>query len=440
MQTFEGIFFPGETLESDLDDRILKKALLYFDKTYVLIPELFNFRADDAMREYTHRFQPEKLDEFSRDLAIVKDTYVTDRKEGGKKVDKGAFEQHEHIIKLLAKTEPLRSEGLLEIINPEENIKSLPYYWDEDTQPADKFFSIKEKFQNLSADKITVNTISDYTPHLLFGNTLEDLRDREFRNIVKENFTCDTVTMYKGQAETNWFETLSGGEDIIELLPSDYFEFGFCSHISSTMWAALLINHTLIAALRKKAVPTCSHPTMQRLLNRKMSRLYEKLAAVDTDTPHGTKDVSPFNLVLENLPNFAFKSFEDIFETREKLKDELSAFREKMCTFTGILTAEPYKKICKDQLDLIHMDTVQQALDNLHKKISSLNRKTIPKVIAAKPLNLLLQVTPYLPPALALLAGPDMFSPATFLNTCEKEFKDLPEKNGLSYTITIGNA
>jgi hypothetical protein len=440
MQKFEGIFFPGETLESDLEDRILKKVLFYFDKTYVIIPELFNFRLDDTLREYTHRYQPEKLDEFSRDLAIVKHTYVTDRKVGGKEVDKSAFEWHERIIKLLGETESLRQEGLLEIINPEENIKSIPYYWDEDAQPAEKFFSIKEKFQNLSAAEINFSNITNYTPHLLFGNILEDLRDKEFRNIVKENFTFDTVTMYKGQAETNWFETLSGGEDIIELVPSDYFEFGFCSHISSTMWASLLINHTLISSLRKKAVPTCSHPTMQRLLNRKMSRLYEKLVAVDTGTPHVAKDVSPFNLVLENLPNFEFKSFEDIIETREKLKDELSEFRQKMCAFTGIIKAEPYRKICKDHLDLLQMDNMQQALDNLRKKISSLNRKTIPKVVATKPLNLLLHVTPSLPPALALLGGSDVFSPTTILNTCEKDFKDLPEKNGLSYVITIGNA
>ena len=440
MQKLEGIFFPGETLESDLEDRLLKKVLLYFDKAYVLLPELFNFRADDTLREYTHRFQPEKLDEFSRDLAIVKNTYVTDRKADGKKIDKSAFEQHEHIIKLLGKTESLRTEGLLEVIDPEENIKSIPCYWDEDAQPAEKFISIKEKFQNLSAGEITVSTITDYTPHLLFGNILEDLRDKEFRSIVKENFTGDTVTMYKGQAETNWFETLSGGEDVIELVPSDYFEFGFCSHISSTMWASLLLNHTLISSLRKKAVPTCSHPTMQRLLNRKMSRLYEKLAAVDTDTFHGTKDLSPFNLVLENLPNFALKSFEDIFETREKLKDELSEFRQNMCTLTGILQEEPYRKICEEHLDLLQMDTLQRALGNLRKKISSLNRKTIPKVIATKPLNLLLQVTPSLPPALALLAGPDIFSPATILNAYEKDFKDLPEKNGLSYVITMGKA
>ena len=440
MQTFEGIFFPGETLESNLDDRLLKKVLLYFDKTYVLIPELFNFRADDTMREYTHRFHPEKLDEFSRDLAIVKNTYVTDRKEEGKKVDKRAFQQHERIIQVLAKTESLRSEGLLEVLNPEENIKSVPYYWDEGAQPAEKFFSIKEKFQNLSAAAITGNTITDYIPHLLFGNTLEDLRDSEFRTIVKEHFTCDTVTMYKGQAETNWFEILSGGEDIIELLPSDYFEFGFCSHISSTMWASLLINHTLISALRKKAVPACSHPTMQKLLNRKMSRLYEKLATVDTGTLHNTGAISPFNLALENLPNFAFKRFEDILETREKLKDELSAFRQTMSTFTGILTTEPYGKICKDHLDLRQMDAVQQALEHLRGKISSLDRKKIPKVVARSPLNLLLQVTPSLPPALALLAGPDKFSPAAFVNMCEKEFKGLPEKNGLSFVITIGNA
>ena len=86
------------------------------------------------------------------------------------------------------------------------------------------------------------------------------------------------------------------------------------------------------------------------------------------------------------------------------------------------------------------MDTMQQALDNLHKKISSLHRKTIPKVLARTPLNLLLQVSPSLPPALALLAGPDIFSPTTLLNMCEKDCQDLPEKNGLSYVITIGNA
>lgn len=440
MEKFEGIFFPGETVESDLEDRILKKVLLYFDKTYVLIPELFNFRADDTLREYTHRFKPEKLDEFSKDLAIAKNTYVSDRKADGKKIDKSAFEKHEHIIKLLGKTESLREEGLLEIINPEENIKSIPYYWDEDAQPAEKFFSIKEKFQNLSAGEINVKTITDYTPHLLFGNILEDLRDKEFRGIVTENFTCDTVTMYKGQAETNWFETLSGEEDVIELVPSDYFEFGFCSRISATMWASLLINHTLISSLRNGAVPACSHPTMQMLLHRKMSRLYEKLAAVDTEAFHGTKDVSPFNLVLENLPNFAFKSFEDILETREKLKDELSEFRQTMSSFTSILTTEPYGKICKDHLDLLQMDTVQQALENLRGKIATLDRKKMPKVVAKSPLSLLLQVAPSLPPALALLAGPGIFSPTTILNTYAKDGKDLPEKNSLSYMITTGKA
>ena len=440
MEKCEGIFFPGETVESDLEDRILKKVLLYFDTTYVLIPQLFNFRADDTLREYTHRFKPEKLDEFSRDLAIAKNTYVSDRRADGKKIDKSAFEKHEHIIELLGKTESLREEGLLEIINPEENIKSIPYYWDEDAQPAEKFFSIKEKFQNLSAGEINVNTVTDYTPHLLFGNILEDLRDKEFRSIVKEHFTSGTVTMYKGQAETNWFETLSGEEDVIELVPSDYFEFGFCSRISSTMWASLLINHTLISSLRNGAVPACSHPAMQMLLNRKMSRLYEKLAAVDTDAFLGTKDVAPFNLVLENLPNFAFKSFEDILETREKLKDELSAFRQHMCAFTGILREESYRKICEEHLDLVQMDTMQRALDNLRKKISSLNRKAIPKVVVAKPLNLLLQVAPSLPPALALLAGPDIFSPTTILNTYAKDGKDVPEKNSLSYMITIGKA
>jgi hypothetical protein len=86
------------------------------------------------------------------------------------------------------------------------------------------------------------------------------------------------------------------------------------------------------------------------------------------------------------------------------------------------------------------MDAMQQALDNLRKKIASLNRKTLPKVVTTTPLNLLLQVTPALPSALALLAGSDMLSPATILNVCEKDFKDLPEKNGLSYVITIGKA
>ena len=195
MQTFEGIFFPGETLASDLEDRILKKVLFYFDKTHAIIPELFNFRVDDTMREYTHRFQPEKLDEFSRDLAIVKHTHVADRKVGGKEVDKNAFDRHERIIQLLDKTASLRSEGLLEIINPEENIRSIPYYWNENAQPSEKFFSIKEKFHNLSAGDINFSNITDYTPHLLFGNILEDLRDKDFRNIVQENFTFETVTM-----------------------------------------------------------------------------------------------------------------------------------------------------------------------------------------------------------------------------------------------------
>jgi len=440
MLKFEGVFFPGETLDSDLEDKILKKALLYFDKIYAIIPEVFNRKLMHIVNEYNYRYHPEKLDEFSTELVMSKHIILTEWKSKGRidEVDESELARHERIINFLVKTELLREEGILDIINPDENIKSKPYYFDEDIEPTN--FSIGEKFENLSSTEINFNNIINYTPHLLYGNILEDLRDKEFRKIVKTNFKFDKVLMYKGQAEINWLAELCGSaEDTLEFIPEGHL-FGFCRKISSTMWASLIINHALISSFRKKAVPCCSNPILQNLLNRKIRRRYEKLFDLDMNIPNFKKDLSAFNLALVSLPNFELKSFEDIIEIRERLKDEMSEFRLKMCEFVDKIKTEPYSETFKNHLELIKRDNIQPIINNLHKKISSLNRKTIPRVLVATALNMFLCINPSLPPALAILACPDVFSLTTILNNYRKEYKDITEKNGLSYLIKIGNA
>jgi len=440
MLKFEGVFFPGETLDSDLEDKILKKALLYFDKIYAIIPEVFNIKLANIVDEYDYQYHPEKLDEFSMRLVMAEHAILNKWKANGREIgeiDKSELARHERIINFLVKTELLREEGILEIINPDENIKSKPYYFDEDIKPTD--FSIIEKFKNLSSTEINFNNIINYMPHLLYGNILEDLRDKEFRKIVKTNFKFDKVLMYKGQAEHNWLEQLCSAEDTLEYIHEAHL-FGFCSKISSTMWASLIINHALISSFRKKAVPFCSNPILQNLMNRKIRRRYEKLFDLDMNIPNFKKDLSTFNLALVNLPNFELKSFEDIIEIRERLKDEMSEFRLKMCEFADKIKTEPYSETFINHLELIKRDNIQPTINNLHKKISSLNRKTIPRVLVATALNMFLCINPSLPPALAILACPDVFSLTTILNNYRKEYKDITEKNGLSYLIKIGNA
>jgi len=413
MLGFQGVFFPGENLNSDSEDRMLKKSLFYFDKIYAIIPEHFNgfifYNCDlDA------RFFPVKLIQFGNQ-----------------------DNRYERITNFISATKPLIEQGFLELIRPDENIFSKPYYWGLGG-PA--IWCIKQKYEELRNTKIKLTDIVNYIPHFLYGNMIEDLKDAEFRDIVKQNFDFDKVDMFQGQAQQNWAATIGGDtgypEDDIENIEAEPF---FSYLISPPMWASLILNHALMSSFRRKAITVCANTVFQSLLNRKVERSYNKFSEIDKELPNFRKDFASFQLVIDNLPDFELKSFEDILEMRERLKDEMLEFRHKMNELVETITIEPYSETFANHLEIIKRGKIQPIISDMRKKLSYLDKKTIPKIISATALNLYLCINPSLPPALAILACPDILSLTKIWQNYKKEYKEIMEKNGFSLLLKIEN-
>lgn len=61
MANFCGLYYPGESWDLSVEDSLLKKSLLFFDKVYAVVPEVFSVDWQDV--------QPyEELEPFLRDL------------------------------------------------------------------------------------------------------------------------------------------------------------------------------------------------------------------------------------------------------------------------------------------------------------------------------------------------------------------------------------
>jgi len=432
MPAFEGVFFPGESFDSDLEDRILKRALIYFDKIYALVPEPFNSNLHLLEREYTYHYHPEQLD--------PREKSSTERVQDLPNfLLKTRQERRTRIVNFLGRTELLRDQGILQILNPRENIVSKPFCWNAKVKPT-PWHSIKEEFDKLSARKIGVGDINDHLAHFLYGNMLEDLRDKEFRRIVGRSFWFNRVPMYKGQAEANWIWAIGTQSGFRADIPKAIMKSlhpleAFACKISRQMWASLLINHALVSSFRKKAVPVCSHPTFQALMARKFERRYEKLADQEAEIPNFKKGLGTAQLALDNLPDFELASFEDVLEMRQRLEAEISEFRHTMADFAGRIKAEPYSEDFSKHLEIVKKDKVQPTLGNLRKKLVSLKLGAMVNTSIATALGIAYCIWPSLPPALSIVAGPSLYS---VLQDFRKEYKDIKEKNGLSLLMKIG--
>ena len=444
MLGFEGVFFPGESFDTDLEDSILKKSLFYFDKIYALVPEPFNTNLQSFVREYKWRYYRQELNDFDKRLKMFQQLELERIQGTGLELPKGFLERQKRIINFLVKTESLREEGVLEIIDPRENIVSEPHYWDKDVEPISAWSCIKDKFESLSDREIGFHDIVKYTPHFLYGSILDDLKDKNARRIIGRKFWFKRVPMYKGQAEANWMEAIGEQSGFRADIPKRLRGFNdmeaFQYSISPQMWASLLINHALISSFRKKAVPVCSNPTFQALMDRKIERCYKKFTNLDVQIPNFKKDLTTFRVALENLPDLELRSFEDVLEMRERLRDDISAFRQKMTEFAETVKAEPYSKGFENHVEIIKRDKIRPSVDDLRKKLSSVDLRTAVKIPIATAITLYLVVNPSLPPALAILACPDLLSLTKIFEDYRREYKQISEKNGFSLLIKINNA
>lgn len=450
MNSFSGLYYPGESWNLDVEDSMLKKCLFFFDRIYTIVPEVFSVDWK-TVRPYG------ELDPFLANLRHAKEEERLSAKEAietgrlsseQEKTYLAEIERHGRIERFLDKVALLRKEGVLELVDPRENFLDPPY-WGPESGPY-PWREIAHHYERVLEQGLLISELEVHKPHLLYGSILTDLRDKEFRTVAA-SLGSKRVVLYKGQAEQNWLHLLgkSSGflEDEWQPLPTiGVFCGSFVGTVSTAMWAAFVTNHTLLTAHKRNLIPVTPSDIFQGLLQSKVRRLRtfaeaKQLKESFLNHPEYKTGFSGFSLAAFTLPNLDIMSFEDVLELRLASEDELSAFREQMTVLAERIRAEPWEPSFVREIERIAQHDIQPTVRKLQQKLESSSREVVLRALknlvsAPTVLSMLATIWAGLPPLLVMAVAAGLVSVETALEY-HFERNRILQSNGLSLLLRL---
>lgn len=450
MNNFCGLYYPGESWDLDVEDSMLKKCMLFFDRIYAIVPEVFSVDWKTV--------QPyEELDPFLANVRHAKEEDRLSAKEaiGGRRFSSeqeetylAEMERHGRIERFLDKVALLRKEGVLKLVDPRENILDPPY-WGPDSGPY-PWAEIGHHYERLLEQGLLISELDVHKPHVLYGSILADLRDKEFR-ATAASLGSKRVVLYKGQAEQNWLQLLgrSSGfqEDEWQPLPTiGVFCGSFVGTVSTAIWAAFVTNHTLLTAHKHNLIPVTPTNTFRDLLQCKVRHLRDLVEAEQlkhsyVDHPEFKAGFSGFSLAILTLPNLEAMSFEDVLELRLALEEELTAFREQMTLLSERIRTGPWESSFISEIQHIAEHSVQPVVRKLQRKLETSRKEVILRafkniISAPTVLSVLGTIWAGLPPLLVMAVAASLVSVETALEYHFERTKIL-QSNGLSLLLRL---
>ena len=450
MRSFSGLYYPGESWNLDVEDSMLKKCLLFFDKIYVIVPEIFSVDWKSV--------QPyEKFGPFLRDARRSKED---DRFRIKKAIDTGVWpsdrqepylpeiERYDRITRFLDKVNLLREEGILELVDPREDLLDPPY-WDSDSEVY-PWAEISSRYQVSLQQSLSLDELEAHKPYILYGSALNDLRDKDFRAVAAK-LGSERVVLYKGQAEQNWLEMLgkSSGfpEDEWQWLPAmGVFCGDLVVTVSTPIWAAFVTNNTLLTAHKHNLIPVTPSDTSNELLQSKLRRLRTFAGTKQSRQgslahPEYTTGFSGSSLAAFTLPNLDVTSFEDVLELRLALEDELSALREQMAMLAERVRIEPWEPHFAREIEYITKHDIEPAVQKLQRKLAGSPGEVALRVLknsvsAPTALRMLATIWAGFPPLLVMAVAASVVSIETALEYYFDHKKTL-QSNGLSLLLRL---
>jgi hypothetical protein len=357
-------------------------------------------------------------------------------------------ERHGRILRFMDKIAILRKEGVIELVNPRENLLDPPY-WDASVPPPSKFGIISSRYADILEEGLTLADLDAHKPHLLYGSILNDLKDTQFRSLAT-NLGNERVVVYKGQAEQNWLHMLGKDSGFVEDewqdWPSFVHYFGFPGTVSTTMWAALIVNHTLLMAHKYNLIPVTPNDVFWQLMQSKVRRLLifaeaEQVEGNFLNHPEYKTGFSGFSLAAFTLPNLEAMSFEDVLELRLTLEDEVSAFREQIALLSERIRAEPWEPNFVREIERISEHDIQPTLRKLQRKLEGSQKEVVLRAFknilsAPTVLSMVATIWAGLPPLIILAVAAGLVSIET---AREYHFKRerIFQTNGLSLLLRL---
>lgn len=429
MTNFSGLYYPGESWNLDVEDSMLKKCLLFFDKIYAIVPEIFavDWKSVQPYEELgpfpkdVSRYNQERL------LALKQDIEVGRLSSKQQAAISPEMERHDRIQRFLDKVELLRKEGILELVDPRENITD-PSYWKTESGPY-PWLKIENHYQKTSRQDLSFEELEAYKPPILYGSVLSDLKDQEFRRVAT-SLGDERVLLYKGQAEVNWLSFLGNSSSYPEdqwqpLYPGGMFCGSWVGTVSTAMWAAFVVNHTLLTTHKRNLIPVTPNGIFQELLQCKVKRLRTMAEAQQLrdnllNHPEYKTGFSGFSLAALTLPNLELASFEDVLELRLALAEELIAFRERMTVLAEHIRKEIWEPGFDAEIERINRHDIQPIVRSLQLKLESSRNEVVLRVLknmvsVPTGLSILATIWAGLPPLLIMAVTAGLVSVETTL-------------------------
>ncbi|MEO0685567.1 MAG: hypothetical protein AAFY76_11130 [Cyanobacteria bacterium J06649_11] len=349
---FCAIYYPCEVSQnSDVRNEYLnlKRALLFFDKVFVVVPEIIfsdyfcswidMSRIDEQLIRRTKRFNTQE--------------YILWR------------ERFRRLRRFIRQTKIAHDAGALVYVNPFQVMQ-----WPSQTH----FYSLPD-IQKIPADKL-----DEHLAEIIFHSIVGDLNDHKFRSLVKQGYPYGPggFSVFKDQGEINWLmmlsETSNYDEDRLVNLATFIDEntispppgVGFDSIVSPVLGMAVLVSHIMSFCIRNPVYPVTDSSFHWKLLAHKFARLAKEPAMQNISLGQkeqiGALGLEVLDLELPNLDN---ANFEEILEIRAKFEDELKLFRTALAEFSDFSSTQIWSNEFAQECSNIAMLKVAPALREL---------------------------------------------------------------------------
>lgn len=352
--SFSAWYYPW----ASVDESSLKRALLYFDNISISHEMSFGSESSYGTQALLQHLKDQNEAIEKIDLGDGKVIEVPSRKP----VPQEVFDRINRLLRFRDSVAPLEKAGVLNLA-PD----LMPFVSSEDNE---RLRNVEKKFSRI------INHIDPSN----FG-----IKRDEIVNNVSSCMTNDMFAHAKGWPSWPF-------EDSLESLKSQL---------------SLVALYSII----RGEVPITDDDRVRRLfadiMGAKQAKEFKLQGSISRQ--HHASDALAMTVIQEFLPDFEFQTYADVLEARERLADELLAFRSYMIDLSTRISAEPYTVAFTKEIQRISSTTVRHAVNDLKKKVGSSRHKfflSIAKnILTAAPFSLATIVYPSSPPLLLWAAA-----------------------------------
>jgi len=415
--------------------RDLKLASLFFDKVFVLVPELI-------MSDF---FCP------WMNMNAITDEVIEKTKKHDTLEYRLWRERFSRIRAFIDGTQQLADEGILFFVNPLQVM----------AQPSQTtFYSLP------SLGEFTVDQVDDRLQEVVFHSIVADLNDTDFRSHVARGYpySDNGFAVFKDQGEINWLKMLASMSEhkedaMIRLATQVGFnkEFkipiiskppcvGFDNIVSPVLGMAVIMAHVLSFCIANNVYPVSSSPYYLQLLAHKFGKItgsddYRGLMSrFNMDRKLGISTLG-LEILRSKLPTLELNSFDDVCHLRSSFKGELVRFRQALAKYSVSAASPMLSERFFSECAQIAQLEVEPAIQELVRSIGASKDKAVlsalKKVRSAKPaIPLVASLLAGIPIQYALAITAGLIGLETYVEYAI-ERNDL-RSNGLTYVLDLG--